>query len=104
MELHIFLIGLFIVSTCTGFATQGVKAVLKEFKVNPYPNTLASVVSVILSVLLAVGYAIVCSIEIDKSYVAYTIALALCGWFAAMCGYDKVKQMFEQIAKGIGKK
>ena len=100
MTIQVFLVGLLAVSLLTTLATQGIKVVLKEFKVNPYPNTLASIVSIVISVALAIGYSIIMSIQIDAAYIVGIVALAFLGFLCATNGYDKVKQAIEQILKG----
>ncbi|MBO5610550.1 MAG: aminopeptidase [Eubacterium sp.] len=97
MSLHIFLTGLMIVATFTSLVTQAVKTLLDEHGKKYYSNTLAGIVSIILSVGLAIGYAVVKDISVDAAYIVYIVALTLLGWLSAIVGYDKVTQALAQI-------
>ncbi len=97
MSLHIFLTGLMIVATFTSLVTQAVKTLLDEHGKKYYSNTLAGIVAIILSVGLAIGYAVVKDISVDAAYIVYIVALTLLGWLSAIVGYDKVTQALAQI-------
>lgn len=97
MTLHIFLLALMIVATFTTLITQAIKTLLEEHGKKYYSNTLAGIVAIILSIGLAVGYAIVKGLNFDAAYVVYIIALTVLGWLSAIVGYDKVTQAMTQI-------
>lgn len=95
-----FMTGLLAVSVLTTLTTQAVKKLIREFGSKAYANTLASIVSVVISGMLAVAYAIIQKVPVDASYVVCGIALAFLGWLCALLGYDKVKQAIKQIVSG----
>lgn len=97
MTLHIFLLALMVVATFTTLFTQAIKTILDEHKKKYYSNTLAGIVAIILSIGLAIGYAIIKDLNFDAAYVVYIIALTVLGWLSAIVGYDKVLQAFTQI-------
>ena len=100
MNIQVFLTELLIVSLLTTLTTQGVKAIMKEFKMTPYKTTMASIVSVVLAAALSAGYAIVEAIPVTPAYIVCSIALAFLGFLCATNGYDKVKEALEQILGG----
>ena len=100
MNFQTFMTGLLTVSLFTGLVTQAIKVLLKEYNKQVYPNTLASIVSVVLSIAVSVGYAIVKSVAVTPTYVVMTIALAVLGILCATVGYDKVIQAIAQIVGG----
>lgn len=92
-----FLLGVIASSLLTGLVTEGVKKLLDEHEVTYYTNTLAAIVAVITSVLLGIGYVLVCDVALTTHIFVYLIALAFASWLIAMNGYDKVLQTILQI-------
>ena len=78
---------------------QAIKAILKDYKKSLPDNTLASIIAIVLSAALSVGYAIIQNIPFSASYLVCSIALAFLGFLCATNGYDKVKQALEQLFK-----
>ena len=74
-----------------------VSPILIEYNKKLPSNTLASIVSVVVSVALSVGYAILNNIPFSASYVVCVVALAYLGFLCATNGYDKVKQAISQF-------
>ncbi len=91
-----FLAGLLVVSTLTGLTTEALKKMFVELKVDFPPNTLAAIVSAILSVAIGAGYVVLASVTFNASVVIYIIALAFASWLCAMVGYDKVIGSFKK--------
>lgn len=85
-----FLFGLMVVSTITGFATQAVKKILSDLNKTCHPNILASIVSVVVSVFVGVGYVMFTNIAFTSQVIVCLVALAFGGWLCAMLGYDKI--------------
>ncbi len=102
MTIEIFLLGLLIASTLSGLATEAVKKLLDEHEKNYYSNTLAGIVSAVVSVLLGGGYVIYTATPVTAQAVIAIVALVLMSWLCAMVGYDKVMQAIEQF-KTYGK-
>lgn len=99
MTTEVFLTGLLAVSLFTTLGTQAVKKLLGDFKKKIGSNILSSIVSIVVSTLLCVCYAIIVKVDVDAVYVTESIVLTILGWLVAMCGYDKVKQAIAQIIK-----
>lgn len=97
ISMHIFMLGVLGTSILTSLTTEGVKKLLAERNKNYYANTLAGVVSIILSVAIGVGYALISNISFDAPTIVYIIALAFISWLCAMVGYDKVVQAISQF-------
>ena len=97
ISLHVFMLGVLITSTLTSLATEAVKKLLAEHSKNYYANTLAGIVSVILSVAIGIGYMMLSSISFTSQTIVYLIALVFISWLCAMVGYDKVIQAIGQF-------
>ena len=97
ISLHVFMLGVLITSTLTGLATEAIKKLLAEHSKNYYANTLAGIVSVILSVAIGIGYMMLSSISFNSQTVVYLVALIFISWLCAMVGYDKVVQAISQF-------
>ena len=97
ISLHVFMLGVLITSTLTSLATEAVKKLLAEHSKNYYANTLAGIVSVILSVAIGIGYTMLSSISFTSQTIVYLIALVFISWLCAMVGYDKVIQAISQF-------
>ena len=97
ISLHVFMLGVLITSTMTGLATEAIKKILAEYSKNYYANTLAGIVSVILSVAIGVGYMMLSGISFTSQAVIYLVALVFISWLCAMVGYDKVVQAISQF-------
>ena len=97
ISLHVFMLGVLITSTLTGLATEAIKKLLAEHSKNYYANTLAGIVSVILSVAIGIGYMMLSSISFNSQTIVYLVALIFISWLCAMVGYDKVVQAISQF-------
>ena len=97
ISLHVFMLGVLITSTLTSLATEAVKKLLAEHSKNYYANTLAGIVSVILSAAIGIGYMMLSSISFTSQTIVYLIALVFISWLCAMVGYDKVVQAISQF-------
>ena len=97
ISLHVFMLGVLITSTLTSLATEAVKKLLAEHSKNYYANTLAGIVSVILSVAIGIGYTMLSGISFTSQTIVYLIALVFISWLCAMVGYDKVIQAISQF-------
>lgn len=97
ISLQVFLLGLLVVSTLTGLVTEAVKKLFAEFNKTYYANTLAGVVSLILSAFVGVCYILAMNLGFTTQTVICLIALILMSWLCAMVGYDKVMQAISQL-------
>lgn len=92
-----FLLGLLIISTLTGLTTEAVKVMLTENNRQCRSNTLAGVISLILSTAIGVAYVLVQGGSFTTQVIIYIIALVFISWLCAMVGYDKVIQAISQF-------
>lgn len=97
-----FLFCLLIISTLTGLATEGLKKVLQEHNKSYHANTLAGVVSTVLSIFVGAGYVIVTDQTFTTQNIMCLIALIFMSWLCAMLGYDKVIQSISQFKTSKG--
>ena len=99
MSVTLFLALLTFFSAITSFATQGVKKFLDSLKFNYASNVVVLVVAIIVGVAgTFVCYQFV-DIPINTNNVICAILMGIANWFGAMLGYDKVKQLIEQLPK-----
>lgn len=91
-----FLTGLLVISGLTGLVTEAVKKILDEHNRTYHSNTLAGIVSAVLSLLVGIGYVIIAGIAFTAQIVVLLIALILLSWLCAMVGYDKVVGCFSK--------
>lgn len=90
IEFEVFLIGLMVISTLTSLVTEAVKKILAEYNVKYRANTLAGIVSAVLSASIGAGYIVVTGAGFSAQIVVCLIALIFLSWLCAMVGYDKV--------------
>ncbi|MCD8013294.1 MAG: aminopeptidase [Lachnospiraceae bacterium] len=93
----IFLLGLLVASTMTGLVTEAIKVQLDECGISYKSNLLAGIVSVVISIALAVGYTVLQGIAWTQQLVVLVVALVVLSWLCAMLGYDKVIQAISQF-------
>lgn len=92
-----FLLGLLISSTLTGLATEAVKTILIENNKPYHANTLAGIVSMILSTMIGIAYVVMTAIPFTTQIIVCIVALVFMSWLCAMVGYDKVIQAISQF-------
>lgn len=92
-----FMIGLLTTSTFTVLATEAVKKVLTEHDKSYRANTLAGIVSVVLSAAICAGYVIFTGCGFTSQVIVCLIAQMFMSWLCAMVGYDKVIQAISQF-------
>mgnify|MGYP000961835241 CR=1 FL=1 len=97
-----FLMGLLIVSTLTGLVTEAVKKIIAERNATYRANTIAGLVSLVLSAAVGTGYILLSGVGFTTPVIIYLIALIFMSWLCAMVGYDKVIQTISQF-KANGK-
>lgn len=102
MGFETFLFCLLVISTLTGLATEGLKKVLQEHNKSYHANTLAGVVSTVLSIFVGAGYVIITDQTFTTQNIMCLIALIFMSWLCAMLGYDKVIQSISQFKTSKG--
>lgn len=97
INFEIFLFGLLITSTLTSLATEALKKLFAEHNKSVPSNTLAGVVSLVLSIAIGVGYVIMTGSAFTTQIIMCIIAQVFMSWLCAMVGYDKVIQAVSQF-------
>ena len=97
INFEIFLFGLLITSTLTSLTTEALKKLFSEHNKTVPSNTLAGVVSLVLSIAIGVGYVIMTGSTFTAQIIMCIIAQIFMSWLCAMVGYDKVIQAVSQF-------
>lgn len=97
ISLDVILLWLIGVSIFTGLTTEAIKKVCVERGITYKANTLAGIVSVILSICTGTGYVILTNTQLTSQIIVCLVALAFLSWLCAMVGYDKVIQAISQF-------
>ena len=97
ISFELFLIGLLVISTLTGLATEAVKNILKEYNKSYRANTLAGFVSLIISLAVGIAYTILTNTTFTAQTIVYLVMMVFMSWLCAMVGYDKVVQAISQF-------
>lgn len=92
-----FLMGLLVVSTLTGLVTEAIKKLCQEHHWKYYTNTMAGICSIVVSILVGVGFICYTGIMVNIKVITCLVTLAILGWLCAMVGYDKVIQALSQF-------
>lgn len=100
MTTEIFLMMLLICSTFTGLVTEAVKKLMDEHGWKYGNNTLAGVIAVVVSIMVAIAFVFIAKVVVDAQMIVCMVALVILSWLCAMVGYDKVIQAITQIKKG----
>lgn len=100
LTIQTFAVGLLITSALTGLVTEAIKKILTEYSKTYRANTLAGIVSTVLSICIGSGYIIMSNLEFTSQNIVSLVALVFMSWLCSMVGYDKVLQTIEQIKMG----
>ena len=99
ISFDIFLIGLMVISTLTGLVTEALKKIFVENNITYRANTVAGIVSTVLSAAIGSGYVIMTDNTFTARIIVCIVALVFMSWLCAMVGYDKVIGTFKNIDK-----
>lgn len=91
--------GLALLSALTSLAVEGIKKLLDEKQIHYSANLLAVIVSVIFTLLLSILYVIYNAISVTPQVIVTIVGLMIFSFLSSTVGYDKVKQLIEQIVK-----
>lgn len=91
------LIPLVICCAITTLATEAMKNQLGNYKIPN--NVLCGAMSIIVSVIISIGYTVLNHISFNIETLVSIVALILLNWLCAMTSYDKVIQTINQINK-----
>lgn len=94
MTVEIFLTLLVFFSTATSLATEAFKKLVGN-KI-PY-NILVLIIAMIVGCVGVYVYYILNNIEINSINIVYLVLMGIANWIGAMVGYDKIKQLINQM-------
>lgn len=94
MTVEIFLTLLVFFSTATSLATEAFKKLVGN-KI-PY-NILVLIIAMIVGCVGVYVYYILNNIEINSINIIYLVLMGIANWIGAMVGYDKIKQLINQM-------
>lgn len=97
ISVEVLLKALLALSLITNLTTQGVKKLLDEMGKKYSSNLIAVIISAVSSVILAILYCTICKVPFTATVGACTVALIWVAFLLSTCGYDKVKQLIEQL-------
>lgn len=98
-ELQFFVTALVIMSAVVGLATEAVKMILDERNIKYYANTLAGIVSLVMSSAAGIAYVVLTGTAFTGPAIVGIITFVFMSWLCAMVGYDKVIQTIAQFKK-----
>lgn len=87
-----------LISVLTSLTVEALKKLLGD-KIRSY-NLLAAIVSIVLTILISIGYLIYTGTAFTAQIGVIMVALVFLSFLAATVGYDKVVQMLKQIIGG----
>lgn len=96
VNFEIFLAGLMIISPLTSLVVEAIKKILAEHNRKYRANTLAAIVSTVLSAIIGVCYVIFTNGQFTAQIIICIVALIFMSWLCAMVGYDKVIGLFKK--------
>ena len=87
------------ISALTTLTVEGIKKILDEKQVHYSSNVLAIIVSLVLTIVGSVLYLIYFSVPVTAQVIVIIICLVFLSFLTATVGYDKIKQLIEQLGK-----
>ena len=86
-----------VISVLTSLCVEGIKKILDEREKKYSSNILAVEVSAGITIIGSIMYIVYKSIPVTPQVVVTIIALVFLSFLCATCGYDKLKQLLQQI-------
>lgn len=87
------------ISALTTLTVEGIKKILDEKQVHYSSNVLAIIVALTLTIVGSLLYLIYFNITVTAQVVVIIICLVFLSFLTATVGYDKIKQLIEQLNK-----
>ena len=88
-----------IIAGLTSLTVQAIKKILDEKEIQYSSNLLAVIVSTVLTVGVSMAHVIYFSIPFSPQLVVIVIALTYLSFLTATVGFDKVRQLIQQMGK-----
>ena len=87
------------ISALTTLTVEGIKKLLDEKGKTYSSNVLAVTVSFVLTLICSILYIVYFAIPVTAQVIVVIICLVFLSFLTATVGYDKVKQLIEQLSK-----
>lgn len=97
---EIFIQALLLVSLLTTATVEGLKKIFEEKKISYKPTILAVIVALVLSAAVTVGYLVYTATPFSAQIGVLGVALMFLSFLCATNGYDKIKEIIDQVLKG----
>ena len=86
-----------IIAALTSLTVEAIKKILNEKEIKYSSNLLAMIVAIVLTVAICIGYILDMGIPITVQVVVIMIAMVYLSFLSATLGFDKIKQLKDQI-------
>ena len=97
MDIQAFITLLAVLSAVSGVITQAVKKMLDDGGAKYSSNVLALIVGMVTGTAGTLIYTIISGIPLTGAQICVAVLMGLAVWLSSMQGYDKIKQLLEQI-------
>ena len=88
-----------LISALTTLTVEGIKKLLDEKQIHYSSNILAVVVAFILTLIGSILYIVYFSVPVTAQVIVVIICLVFLSFLTSTVGYDKIKQLIEQLTK-----
>lgn len=88
-----------LISGLTTLTVEAIKKLLNDKQVRYSSNLLAAIVAVILTLCVSVAYILYFAVPLSVQVIISVIALIYLSFLCATIGFDKIKQLIEQMGK-----
>ena len=88
-----------LISGLTTLTVEAIKKLLNDKQVQYSSNLLAAIVAVILTLCVSVAYILYFAVPLSVQVIISVIALIYLSFLCATIGFDKIKQLIEQMGK-----
>ena len=88
-----------LISGLTTLTVEAIKKLLNDKQIQYSSNLLAAIVAVILTLCVSVAYVLYFAVPLRVQVIISVIALIYLSFLCATIGFDKIKQLIEQMGK-----
>ncbi len=88
-----------LISGLTTLTVEAIKKLLNDKQIQYSSNLLAAIVAVILTLCVSVAYVLYFAVPLSAQVIISVIALIYLSFLCATIGFDKIKQLIEQMGK-----
>lgn len=85
------------ISVLTSLTVEAIKKILNEKEIDYSSNLLAMIVSVVLTIIVCILYMVYFTIPFTAQTIVIVISLTFLSFLSATTGFDKIKQLLEQL-------